>query len=92
MILNAIFNLFANAFIILFNALPSLPSFGNEIKGIIDTFLELIFSTGELILFFLPPFSVCSTLVTISIVMEVFVIGYYILMWILGKIPIINVK
>ena len=92
MILNAIFNLFANAFIILFNALPSLPSFGNEIKAVIETFLNMIFSAGELILFFLPPFWVCSSLITISIVMEVFVIAYYIMMWILGKIPIISIK
>lgn len=92
MILNIIFNLFANAYIILLNALPSLPSFSNEIKQIIDTFLNMIFSAGELILFFLPPFWVCSTLITISIVMEIFVIAYYVLMWVLGKIPIINIK
>lgn len=92
MILNTIISLYINAFIIIFNALPSLPSFSNEIKGIIDTFLNMIFSAGELILFFLPPFWVCSTLITISIVMEVFVLAYYVLMWVLGKIPIINIK
>ena len=92
MILTTIFTLFANAYIIIFEALPSLPNYSQEIKQIIDTFLNIIFSAGEIILFFLPPFWVCETLITLSMVMEAFVIAYYIMMWIIGKIPIISIK
>lgn len=92
MILSTTFNLFANALIVILNALPSLPNFSNEIKEVVETFLNMIFSAGELILFFLPPYWLCDALITLSIIMEGFIIGYYFMMWTLGKIPIISVK
>lgn len=92
MILTTTFNLFANAFIIIFNALPNIPNYSQEIKEVIETFFNMIFSAGELIMFFLPPYWLCDKLITLSIIMEGFVIGYYITMWTLGKVPIINVK
>lgn len=91
MILTTIFNLFANLWIELFNLLPQLPNYPEQVKNVIQTFLNLVFQAGELILFFLPPFSICGILINLSIALEGFVIAYYLMVWILGKLPIINI-
>lgn len=92
MILTTIFNFFANIWIELFNLLPTLPNFPESLNNVINTFLDLIFQSGELILFFMPPFWLLEILITLSLVMEAFVIGYYVFMWVLNKIPIINIR
>lgn len=92
MILTTIFNFFGNMFIELFNVLPTLPNYSQDIKNVIQTFLDLIFQSGELILFFLPPLAICRTLINLMLGLEAFIIAYYVFMWVLKKIPIIDVK
>lgn len=92
MIFTTTFNLFANAFYNLINALPTLPNYPLEMMTILNQVLDIIFQFGELILFFLPPWWLLEILVTYSIILEGFVIAYYVLMWLLNKVPIINVK
>lgn len=91
MILTTIFNLFGNMWIGLFEMLPTLPNFPVQFTNAIDQFINIIFQFGELIMFFLPPWWLLEILIYFSIVLEIFVIAYYVLMWILGKIPIIDI-
>lgn len=92
MILTTTFNLFANAFYNLFSALPTLPTYPQNIMNTLNSVLDIIFQFGELILFFLPPWWLLEILVTYSLILEGFVIAYYVFMWILNKVPIINIK
>ncbi len=91
MILTTIFNLFANLWINIFNVLPQLPNYPESVKNVIETFLDIVFNAGELILFFLPPYQLCVILINISIALEGFVIAYYLMVWIFGKLPILNI-
>lgn len=75
------------AILSIFN-LPSLPS---DLLDSLDTFLDLIFDNLSLIGLFIRP-TTFKIIVPVALVLMNFEVIYKVSMWILRKIPFLNIK
>lgn len=69
----------------------NIPAFPEELTGSIDTFLDLIFDNITLLGFFIRPLTLTITIPVLIILIN-FEDIYKLTMWILKKIPFLNIK
>lgn len=90
MILEAILNLFKTLLFACFSWI-SIPGFPSELMESINKFLDLIFNNLTLLGFFIRPVTLQIS-IPILIVLLNFDNLYKLTMWILRKIPMLNIK
>lgn len=90
MIIEAILNLFKGLLFIVFGWI-SLPPFPVALTDSIDTFLGLIFDNLTLLGFFVRPVTL-TIAIPVLIALLNFEELYKLTMWILKKIPMLNIK
>lgn len=90
MILEAILNLFKGLLFIVFGWI-NLPAFPEGFTSSINSFLDLIFDNLTLLGFFIRPLTI-QIAVPILIALLNFDNLYKLTMWILRKIPMLNIK
>ena len=69
----------------------SLPAASPEISSMFDTFLDYVRSGFSFLSFFLP-MDLVGALVSLFLLVFAFEHGYFIVMWIIKKIPVLNIK
>ena len=69
----------------------NIPSFPAELSGSIDGFLSLIFDNLSLLGFFIRPVTI-RLVVPILLIVINFELIYKLAMWIIRKLPFINIK
>lgn len=69
----------------------NVPAFPDELKASINTFLDLIFNNLTFLGFFVRP-STLRIIIPLSIFMFNFKYVYKLTMWIIRKIPFLNIK
>lgn len=90
MILEALLNLIKVLLNVVFGWI-SLPSFPSELINSVDTFLNLIFNNLSLLGFFIRPLTL-TIAIPILIILLNFERVYKLVMWILRKIPFLNMN
>lgn len=90
MIIEAILNLVFTVLQFAFGWI-NLPAFPENLKTTIDTFLSLIFDNLTILGFFIRPTTIAIT-VPILIILLNFEHVYKFTMWIIKKIPMLNIK
>ncbi len=90
MILEAILNLFKTLLYTCFFWI-NIPAFPSELAANINTFLDLIFNNLTLLGFFIRPVTLQIS-IPILIILLNFDNLYKLTMWILRKIPMLNIK
>lgn len=90
MILEAILNLFKTLLYTCFSWI-NIPAFSSELAANINTFLDLIFNNLTLLGFFIRPVTLQIS-IPILIILLNFDNLYKLTMWILRKIPMLNIK
>lgn len=90
MILEAILNLFKTLLYTCFSWI-NIPAFPSELSANINTFLDLIFNNLTLLGFFIRPVTLQIS-IPILIILLNFDNLYNLTMWILRKIPMLNIK
>ena len=90
MILEAILNLFKTLLYTCFSWI-NIPAFPSDLAENINTFLDLIFNNLTLLGFFIRPVTLQIS-IPILIILLNFVELYKLTMWILRKIPMLNIK
>lgn len=90
MILETILNIIKILLQVVFGWI-NLPPFPEELTSSIDTFLDLIFSNISLLGFFVRPITL-TVAIPILIILLNFDDVYKLTMWILRKIPFLNIK
>lgn len=90
MIIEAILNLLKTVLFTVFDwiKLPDLPV---ELTSAIDTFFDLIFTNASVVGFFIRP-ATLKVLIPVLVIILNFDKLYKLTMWILKKIPILNMK
>lgn len=71
--------------------LPQIPQIPTELSTVIEDYLSLLFANGGLVGFFLP-MTVVKIALPVSIIIANFDRIYRAGLWVLRKIPFINVK
>ena len=90
MILETILNIIKILLQVVFGWI-NLPPFPEELTSSIDTFLDLIFSNISLLGFFVRPITLTIALPILIILLN-FDDVYKLTMWVLRKIPFLNIK
>lgn len=90
MILQALLNLVFGLLKVCFGWI-NLPAFPEGLKTSIDTFLSLIFDNLTILGFFIRPITI-TVVIPILIILLNFDNVYKFTMWILKKIPMLNIK
>ena len=90
MILEALLNIIKVLLQVVFGWI-NLPQFPEGLTGSIDTFLDLIFDNITLLGFFIRP-QTLTIAIPILIILLNFEYVYKLTMWILKKIPFLNMK
>ena len=90
MILEAILNLFKTLLYACFSWI-NIPAFPSELTENINTFLDLIFNNLTLLGFFIRPITLQIS-IPILIILLNFEELYKLTIWILRKIPMLNIK
>lgn len=90
MILEAILNLFKTLLYTCFSWI-NIPAFPSDLAANINTFLDLIFNNLTLLGFFIRPVTLQIS-IPILIILLNFEDLYKLTMWILRKIPMLNIK
>lgn len=91
MIIEALLNLISSIFQFVFNLLPDLPQFPSRITAAISSFLDLIFSNVGILGVFVS-IDLVKILVPLILVVINFDHIYHLVLWILKKIPFLNMK
>ncbi len=91
MILSGLLNLILKLIKGLFSVLPTIPSVPDGLWNSIDKFLDLIFNSWNLFTFFIRP-STINLVLPIAIAITYFEEIYKGIMFIVKKIPFINIK
>lgn len=69
----------------------NLPAASPEISETFDTFLTYVSSGVSFLAYFLP-MDLVKALVTLFLLVFAFEHGYFIVMWLIKKIPVLNIK
>lgn len=91
MLVKALLSLCSMSLEFVLNIFDLLPDFPQAAVDAIDSYLNLIFSNCSLISFFIPV-DYCVALLAIAVAIANFDFFYKIVMWILKKIPILDIK
>lgn len=91
MIIEAFFDLIYNLNSFIFSMLPSLPEMPDKIVNSIDNFLDLIFNNAGLVGLILP-LDLVKVILPLTIIVINFDYIYGLILWVLKKIPFINVN
>lgn len=89
MLIIVIYQLIYNLFGILFNDLY-LPTAPNDVYTYIDNFFNMITQNLQFVNWFIP-LNYCFQLALLSIAITLLVNGYFVILWIVRKIPILNI-
>ena len=90
MIIEAILNLLKTVLFTVFGWI-NLPNLPEELLSAIDTFFDMIFTNASVVGFFIRPATLTILLPVLIIILN-FEKVYKLTMWILKKIPILNMK
>lgn len=91
MIISALLSVIGGILNFLFNLLPDLPQLPSLIITTINNVVNLIFDNVSVIGFFIP-LNVVKVLIPLVIIVVNFRYIYGIIMWIIKKIPLLNLK
>lgn len=91
MIIELFFDLIAMMLHVVFLPLPNLPGFNNELLNSMTQFINLIFDNVGLLGFFIR-IDTIKTIVPLLILVLNFDHIYHLVMWILRKIPFLNIN
>jgi len=69
----------------------NLPQFPEELTTSIDTFLSLIFDNVSLLGFFIRPMTL-KIVIPVLIILVNFEYIYHLVMWLIKKLPFLNIK
>lgn len=75
----------------IFGVLPDIPPIPSELSSLVSDFFDLLFSNAGLVGFFLP-LNVVKIALPIAIVIINFEHIYSLIMWVIKKIPMLNLK
>lgn len=76
---------------LIFGILPDIPQIPTELSSLVDSFFDLIFDNSGLVGFFVP-ISTIKIALPIAIVIINFEHIYSLVMWVVKKIPMLNLK
>ena len=71
----------------IFALLPNIPSFPDEIRQSIETYMDMIFENLDFLSFFIRP-ETAKVVISSTIAIYVFKLGYDVVMWVVTKLPI----
>ena len=91
MIIEAFFDLIYNLNSFIFSMLPSFPDMPDKIINSINNFLDLIFNNAGLLGLFLP-LDLVKVILPLTLIVINFDYIYGLILWVLKKIPFINVN
>lgn len=90
MIIQVILDLLKNVLFTVFGWI-NLPNLPDELLNAVDLFLDLIFDNAGVLGFFIRPITITITIPVVIIILN-FDKLYKLTMWILKKIPMLNMK
>ena len=90
MIIEGIVIVLVSAILVPFSWL-NLPNFPEEIEQSVETYMDLIFSNLDFLSFFIRP-DTAKFIIISTIAIYTFKIGYDVTMWVLRKIPVLNIS
>lgn len=76
---------------LIFGILPDIPQIPSELSSMVDSFFDLIFANAGLVGFFVP-LNVAKIALPIAIIIINFEHIYSLVMWVVKKIPMLNLK
>lgn len=91
MIIEGLVNLIFNLIMALLSFV-NIPDIDEELKTTVYEYIDSIIDYGAPLLDFVLPYNVAKSLLTIVIVIEVAIAVYKLVMWIITKIPMLNIQ
>lgn len=91
MILEILFNFIFTAVEGFLTYIPALPTIPDSIRTGVFNFIDLIFDNVGLLGVFVP-INTLKTIIQLVLVIEVVEIAYFVVIWVLKKIPFINIS
>lgn len=91
MIFEGVLSIISNLIIYVLDLLPNIPAVPDNISNAVFGFINLIFDNVGLLGIFLP-LTLVKIIIPIWIAVEMFDKIYFLVFWIIRKIPILNIK
>ena len=92
MLTEALINAGMFLFDVILNFLDLLPDMPEEVVTVLDEFFDLIFTNGWSIACFVIPMDFALMLLPLVILVANFERVYHLIMWVLRKIPLLEIK